>query len=47
MRKKALILIVEGETDEAVFEPMLKKFLSPDLVRVQVTYGDVFTKGKL
>ena len=44
MRKKALILIVEGETDEAVFEPMLKKFLSPDLVRVQVTYGDVFTK---
>lgn len=24
--KKALILIVEGETDEAVFEPMLKGF---------------------
>ncbi|MFJ7665805.1 hypothetical protein ACIQXI_01775 [Lysinibacillus sp. NPDC097195] len=43
-QKKVLILIVEGDTDLAVFSSYIKEIVDPERVKIHVTRGDVFTK---
>ncbi len=43
-RKKIMLFIVEGPTDETALSTVLSRIFSSDTVRFQVVHGDVLTQ---
>ncbi|MDE6704303.1 MAG: hypothetical protein K2J81_00160, partial [Treponemataceae bacterium] len=45
-RKKALLFIVEGESDEVSFESIFDAFFENDDVHISVMHGDITVPSK-